>query len=398
MRFFAAASALAIIYFSYGFYLSQFELQILPPSLKNKPNPYLYDYRGVLNVHSDLSIGSGKPAEIVNEAKQAGLDFIFLTDLNNFQNPTPQEGNYNGTLVFSGNKYSFLDSYLIHYSPQKNKLGFSLGEAQTSIADLLTRRPNKGDDYLLILSQPHRWQGEIPQGLDGIEIINLKNMAQSAWMQSKINIILSLGLYVFNPRLSFLRLFNEASDEISQFDSTSLKRKFLAFGNPEASARAIPFGDFIIRFPSYGRAFETVSNHVLLKSELTGNFVGDKQKIFSALKEGHFYIAIDLLADPRGFSAVIHEGQKIHLMGSSLKWKKGQSIEVKLPGRPSCFFEIVLYKDGGRFETSNQEEAIFPLKEPGIYRVQVRVSPYLPLPDAKKWITWIYTNPFYVTP
>ncbi|NUN04524.1 MAG: hypothetical protein HUU57_02070 [Bdellovibrio sp.] len=46
----------------------------------------------------------------------------------------------------------------------------------------------------------------------------------------------------------------------------------------------------------------------------------------------------------------------------------------------------------------NDPETSFPITQPGTYRVQVRVSPLMPLPDAKKWITWIYTNPFFVTP
>jgi hypothetical protein len=37
------------------------------------------------------------------------------------------------------------------------------------------------------------------------------------------------------------------------------------------------------------------------------------------------------------------------------------------------------------------------ITERGLYRVHVRVSPFFPIPDAKKWMTWIMTNPFNVT-
>ncbi len=32
----------------------------------------------------------------------------------------------------------------------------------------------------------------------------------------------------------------------------------------------------------------------------------------------------------------------------------------------------------------------------GVYRVIARVFPTLTLPDGQRWITWIYSNPFYV--
>jgi hypothetical protein len=71
-------------------------------------------------------------------------------------------------------------------------------------------------------------------------------------------------------------------------------------------------------------------------------------------------------------------------------------MKIRLPQTPNYFFETVVYRNGARFETVNQSEAEIEINQPGVYRVQVRVSPYFPLPDATKWITWIYTNPFYV--
>jgi hypothetical protein len=41
-------------------------------------------------------------------------------------------------------------------------------------------------------------------------------------------------------------------------------------------------------------------------------------------------------------------------------------------------------------------EIDYAITTPGVYRLEVRVIPLLPLPDAKKWIGWIYTNPFFV--
>ncbi|MNT28708.1 hypothetical protein D3C72_1644140 [compost metagenome] len=142
-----------------------------------------------------------------------------------------------------------------------------------------------------------------------------------------------------------------------------------------------------------------MSNHILLRSELTGNFANDRQKVFTALKNGNFYLALDILGDTKGFSAAMEDAAgKSYLIGSDVKHSKELRLTVKLPAKPKDFFEIVIYRNGERYSGSNDANFSMEIKEPGTYRVQVRVSPMLPLPDAKKWITWIYTNPFYVTP
>ncbi|MGE0527691.1 MAG: hypothetical protein AB7P49_11555, partial [Bdellovibrionales bacterium] len=69
-----------------------------------------------------------------------------------------------------------------------------------------------------------------------------------------------------------------------------------------------------------------------------------------------------------------------------------------LPQKPDVPFDVIIYRDGLRVMTSNSQLTQYYLNTPGVYRVMVRVIPTLPLPDGKKWIPWIYTNPFYVEP
>lgn len=399
-RLLVLLSSILIVYFVYGFYLSQYFPSIIKPTLKRESSSQFFDYKGAINVHSNLSIGSSPWQQIVFSARQAGLDFIFFTDLNLFDSSDIKEGYHGSTLVFGGAKYSYLDSRLVYYSLANKELGFSLGDAQISLSDLLSQDNKEKRDNFLYLAHPFKsgftWSGEIPPGLDGVEVINIKSQAQSAWQNSPLSVIWSLLTYPFNPRLAFLRLFIEPTEEWDLFDHNSLKRKFIAYAGSEASARAIPLPRYPIRFPSYFRHFEFLSNHVLLKSELTGKFQGDKQKIFSALKNGQFYLALDILGDPKGFICQIEHEGKVFAIGSEAKFTQGMLLQVALPEEPKDFYEIVIYKDGIRRKVYNQQVAYYEIEGPGVYRVQVRVSPYLPLPDAKRWITWIYTNAFYL--
>ncbi|WP_413559131.1 hypothetical protein [Bdellovibrio sp. HCB209] len=402
MKTLVALSFLVVTYFLYGFYLNQFDTSIVPRQLTAAHNSDYYDYKGVLNVHTDLTAGSASPSFVVTSAKLANLDFLIFTDLNLFNMPTSFESYHGNLMVMSAGKYSYLDSRLIYYSLVQDSIGNNLGDAQVKLSDLLSQKTGANKDSLTILAHPYKagysWNGEIPSGLDGFELWNLKSLSNRAWYESKLSTIWSLLLYPFNPRLSFLRLYTEPTDEIALLDKVSQERKIVVYAGSEASARAIPLANYFIRFPSYKRSFEIMSNHVLLKSELTGSFNGDRAKIFNALKQGNFYLAMDILGDPKGFIATIDDDKQSYLMGSEIKLKKGMRLKVNLPTTPKDFFEIVIYKDGESVARINQPTAVFSIDKPGVYRVQVRVTSMLPLPDAKKWFTWIYTNPFYVTP
>ena len=403
MKVLVAISFLLVTYFMYGFYINQYDVSVVPPQITREHSRLLNDYKGVLNVHTDLSSGSSPASFVIASAKLANLDFLMFTDLNIFNMPTTFESYHGNLLVFSAGKYSYLDSRLIYYSLNQESIGNNLGDAQVKLADLLSQKTGASKDTLTILTHPYKagysWSGEIPTGLDGFELLNMKSLLNRAWEESKMSMFWSLAIYPFNPRLAFLRLYTEPTDEIALLNKLSQQRRIVVYAGTEASARVIPLANYFVRFPSYKRSFEFMSNHVLLKSELTGSFNGDRAKIFNALKNGNFYLSLDMLGDPKGFTATLEEdNNKSHLMGSEVKFTKNMALKVSLPVKPRDFFEIVIYKNGEVAARLNEPEVVWPVKEPGVYRVHVRVSPMLPLPDAKKWITWIYTNPFFVKP
>lgn len=402
IKFIISMTFLLISYFVYGFYISTYEISVIPQKLKRETPSTYFDYRGVINVHSDISIGSSSPQQIATAAKQAGIDFVILTDLNAFEENVHNDSYSQNVLFLTGGKYSYLDSRLIFYSPNKDVIGKNLGEAQIRFADMLTQSEGGGKDTLSILAHPYRlgftWNGDLPPGLDGMEVINVKSMSVQAWQASKASVIWSFLIYPFNPDFSLARLFLEPSEELALFDKTTQQRKLIAFAGAEASARAIPLANYLVKFPSYQRNFEIATNHVLLQSELTGNLNSDRQKILTALKKGQFYLAFDALGDPKGFVATIEDRGRSIMMGSQVRLSKGMSLNVHVPGPPKNFFEIVVYKNGERIRTINDPEVSMPITEPGVYRVQVRIAVSMPLPDANRWISWVYSNPFYVTP
>lgn len=401
MKFIISLSVLLIFYFVYGFYISQYEISVLPQKLKRDNAFDYYDYKGLINVHSDFSIGSSSPTQIAAAAKAAGLDFLVLTDLNAFEENVLNDSYLRGVLFLNGGKYSYLDSRLIFYSPNKELIGNNLGEAQIRMADMLTQKGGANPESMLVLAHPYKlgftWAGDIPPSIDGIEVINIKSMSVQAWQLSKASVLWSALIYPFNQGFALARLFLEPTEELNLFDRTSQAQNVVAFAGAEASSRAFPIANYLVRFPSYQRNFEIVSNHVLLTSELTGNFTSDRNKIFGALKKGQFYMAFDALGDSKGFVTTLEDKGRTFMMGSTQKLSKTLTLNVKLPGVPKYFYEMIVYKNGERYRTYNEPEISMPVTEPGVYRVQVRVAISMPLPDANRWVTWIYANPFYVT-
>lgn len=398
-RVLATIAFLLICFFSYGFYISQFDLDFTPRTVKT--SDFYYDYKLTMNIHTNLSIGSEPLSVVLSEAKQAQNKFIMITDLNP-QIKSPDDSYLQNVGVLQGAKYGYKDSRLIYYSTKEKNLGLKQGESQLILSDLLSEKASKNPDSLVILAHPFKvgfsWIGDIPDGLDGIEIANLKSMSQQAWNYSKISTIWSILLYPFNPKLALMRIFQEPTEELMLFDQNSQKRKLVAFQGAEASARAVPLADWLIKFPSYEKVLSIASNHLLLTSELTGKMSQDKVKILSALKSGQFYICFDALGDPKGFEAYLLDTpkQKRYSMGQETKINKDLQFYFKLPTEPTSFYEVVLFKNGERIDTLNTFEGVFPVQGPGTYRIQVRISPRFPLPDAIKWLTWIYTNNFYL--
>lgn len=375
----------------YGFYISQFEFRVIPPAVRSEEQvAFLYDYKIAFDVYSNLSSGSGNVLTIAEEAKKARLNFVLISDTNSYYDLDTDKylsdvGMLSGAKVVAGKRQ------FIYYSPT-NKSFFKKGPKDfSSDSEALIIESHK-------INEPYELSSLSEANFDGLEVLNFKSIAQKSWKESRLSTIWSILYYPFNPRLALTRLYKEPSAEIAIFDQLSQLKKVSFFVGAEATARAIPFADWLIKFPSYEMTFNIASQHVFLTSELTGDIANDTQKVLAALKRGHSYVAFDALGDPTGFETYITESRKKIFTGEDITYTKNLRLYYKLPAEPIPFYEVVLYKNGQRIDHLNTFEGLFSIDSPGVYRLQVRLSPTFPLPDATKWITWIYTNNFYVNP
>lgn len=384
----------------YGLSLSFVHIPVIEESLEPVAAPGVYDYRGAINVHTQLNQGSGDIQEIAKAGLDSGLDYVMLSDLNTF-GTDPVPGSYHRQLLmFGASQVSYLDSRILLLDISKSRQLESLGQAQTMLADLLSQSGDEEAKDLIVLSHPFnpdmRFIQQAPSGLDGIEVLNLKSVWENAWAKSKASFFWSLLIYPFNSHLALLRLYQTPEQEIQMWDQLSAKKHAVGLVGAEATARAGPIGDLYVKFPSYQTFFSLASNHVLLSSELTGEAEADIRKIGRALSLGQFYFSLDVLGNPKGFNAYLNSHDKVFPMGSKVKYRAGLKLNVKLPRKPAAPFEISIFKDGQHLMSVNSPEATYDLQGPGVYRVVVRVVRTFTIFDGQKWVDWIYTNPFYV--
>lgn len=400
-RIYKIPGFLLLTYLVYGVIISIVDVRVLTSDLGLGPSYGQYDYKGVVNVHSEMSSGSGSIADIVKAAQETSLDFIIINDLNVFDKPKEHEGYYNDLMVLVDAEYGYLNSRLLNFGSNVKWEMTGPGDSQVMFTDILNRKEKDPKEGLFFVAHPfkkdYEWSGEIPPGLDGLEVINLKKIWQHSWLYQRASFLWTILIYPFNPRLAMIRLFEYPSQELNLWDQVSKTRKFTGIAGSDAEAKIKLFDAVNVQFPSYPTLFSIVSNHVLLNSELTGQFARDQEKILRALKLGQFYLSLDLLANPKGFVAVLKTANhQVHPMGTEIKIEKGQKIFVQIPKRPLVPFEIALYRDGEKVMAANETSAEYAVDKPGVYRVMVRVIPTFPIPDGKRWIPWIFSNPFYI--
>ena len=390
-KIFSVIAFFLIVFFTYGFYLSQFQFDFVgrkPPAMS-----LYYSYQINQNIHSNMSLGSGSIPEILEDAQKIQNDFLMITDLN-YKIDLEHDRYMDRVGILFASKFLSEFGRYIFYS-NTSKTAKSVNDEMTDFF-----QTNKKTSLIF---QAHPLDKEYDeeflkkQNLNGIEVINLKKMTQQSWDTNRISTIWSLMFYPFNPKLALIRLFNEPNKELETFDHISQLKKFVMYLGSEASARAIPFADWLVRFPSYERTLGIASQHFVLDSELTGNIDKDAKEIQTALSNGNFFLAFDALGNASGFEAYVtqEENNKFYKICEEIPFQKNLKLNFHFP-EPNVFYEIILYKDGKRKDHFNTFTGWFNIKEPGVYRIEVRLSARLPFPDVNKWIGWIYTNNFTV--
>jgi hypothetical protein len=343
----------------------------------------MFEYTGVLHLHSVFSDGTGEVPDIAKFANEVGLDFVILTDHNTLR------ALHEGYEKWYGNAL-FLVGVEINDKENKNHyLAFGIDDAFS------TRLPAK--DYVRkvkeaggvgFLAHPHEkrthmkehppfpWTDWDIKEFDGIEIWN----HMSEWMEN---------LTEENKYRSFLHplrtIESPPKETLEIWDKLNLERKVTAIGGVDAHAHKYNLLGFMeVEIFPYKVLFKSIHTHVLLDEEIkkgTSQKSINKAKwlIYNAMKEGRSFIANDYHGESKGFRFYAEHRNKLYTMGDTFSANGEIALKVLLPGLEG---QIRLIRNGNVIETAQGVNAEFIVNKKGAYRVEV----------FRKESAWIYSN------
>jgi len=356
-------------------------------------NEYV-DYKGVMHVHSFLGGHStGTFAELIAAAKTNQLDFVIMTEhpQANFDTAAMTlNGMHDGVLFVNGNEVATASGDRLLLIPgTSNSANAATRDTQEIIDD---QRRNGGLSFVAYPSESQRWQSTTA---DGVEIYNLFTNAR----QIKPVVMFFDGLWSYRSYadLLFANFFSRPDQNLLRWDAAMREspRGLVAIAGNDAHANVgASLNDASgkqllgMKLDPYEISFRVVRTHVLLKRDepLT------RERLMTALAEGHCYVSFDIFADPTGFSFTAEDNQSTPaIMGGS----RGFLGQVRLTVSAPLPCRFVLYRDGNRIEEKLGTAAEFMAQQPGTYRVEAYLQS-LPAPVAGQ--PWIISNPIYLVP
>ncbi len=346
----------------------------VPPSTAQRP------FRlGALHVHSHFSHdGGGTIPEIAAGAKQAGLDFVVVTDHDNMgAKRAGQEANYDGVDVFVAMEASTPAGHLLTFFPTQ----LMESRSDQALVDLswshLLGTGSAADLFVAVahpsnLKRPWDRLDRIPEG---VEIVNFDSAWQREFYDSSLSFAATLALFPANVFLAVARFTEVYKKDFVAWDSlNSMSSGHFGFLGHDAHAKLILRKDFSVRWPDYGEVFKIASNLVFLPpGPPPEDFEARRNALFQAVRQGHMAVAYPYLYPVDGADWAYECGSEgIARSGESAKFADGCAFLVKLPGGFPYKAVVRLWKDGNlESETTIAGTARLPATTPGVYRVEI---------------------------
>lgn len=325
-----------------------------------------YSSVGAIHIHSVYSDGTGDVDSISKAAKNAGLDWIIITDHNSFE---IEEGIYNGVYVIKGEEISPKDEnhYLAlginkYIQPNENakhnieavKLNGGFGFAA---------HPNESD-CRRNSHRPIKWTNKniIP---DGVEIWNWF----SEWADN-LN-----DRNIFTLACAFLcknKLVKSAnSNVLFWWDNLNNVSEKIVPAIGGIDAHALKIKDYIIPvtiFP-YESMFKTIVNVVTSDEEFKTDFFARKEQILEALKSGRNLIINRAVSKEIPDINVSNKNQAV-TSGESLSLDNETFLNVQTKKKSS----IKIFHNGIEIKSVISNGIKMLLNEVGKYRVEIKLG------------------------
>ena len=330
------------------------------------PTPY-HDYKGILHVHSHYSSSAtGSFEEIADAAREAGANFVVMTDHNTLAPlRDKKEGLYGSVLVLVGTEVT--DNEGGHIELLGVDQDTDLKKSSNEILDEVGKQ--EGAAFVCHADFPRSpWTDRpLTSRLTGMEIYNLGVMIMEQ------NLFWTGMKSVFYPRKYFIRsLLKRPDGLLAEWDKILEKQNFVGVAGADAHARFRVLG---MPVDSYSMMFKIVQTHVLARDFSEGSLV-------EAFRKGHSYVGFDAVKPVGNFLFMADTSKKRAVMGDRIKYRDDLKLRVFLPEEA----EIRVLKDGKLWMSATGKDWSATAEGKGVYRVEV----------YDKGKLWILSNPIYV--
>ncbi len=336
------------------------------------PDDGYRDVTGVIHIHTTYSHDAqGRFEDVVRVANAQGLDYCIVTDHNTLQALRDgKQGWHGAVLALIGEEISTQSGHYLALNVHEEIDRTSKTTQQ--IIDEVNRQGGLG-----FIAHPYykhsRWRDWTVHGFTGIEGYNV---AHDTLDENKLR--LALWTLTVPAEPFYFSILDRPYDPLSAWDHLIAQHgRVVGIGSSDAHE----FHVLGIKFAPYEDMFQLARTNLLVptSSTLTDALVYD------ALRQGHAYFSIDLVASARGFRFDAHKGQRIlGVMGDEVRFTEGLELIAVLPAAA----QLALYKDGAQIATAIGQSWNIPITEPGVYRLEA----------ARNNKPWLFSNPIYVRP
>jgi hypothetical protein len=343
----------------------------------------MHDLACVVHLHSTYSDGTGTVEDIVRAARRAEVDVVLLTDHDTLgAKHDGEEGWHGPVLLLVGEEVSprgrdhylafGIDAHIRHSGRTAAEIcqavrdagGFGFAAHPWSRGSERFRRPGMAFTDI--------------ETADGLELWSFAT--DTAERLPSVRAALS---FMAAPG----RTLDHPPDEnLRAWEGLCARRRTPMIGGLDAHQFGKRVGPFVpVRLMSYRRSFAQLRTHVLCEEPPSGKLERDREQVYSALREGRSYIAVDALSPARGFRFWA-EGSGGDLPLGAEAPAGRFSLHAVLPA-PA---HLRLLRDGEEIAAREAPAIVCDVDEPGVYRVEARLE------RQGRPRTWVLSNPIYL--
>jgi hypothetical protein len=332
-----------------------------PAVTATETQPALYDYRGLIHVHSEFSHDStGTLPQLLEAANGAGADFVCITDHGSMESRAWQ-GMHDEVLLIGAMEVSLSEGHILaldleHEVPKGPDPGSWMQEVTAAGGFLAVAHPE---------CRKKPWEAwDLAPQITHMEVVNV-----AADLGHRIpSLILSFPYLLVWPFGALRAQLGRPVAALSRWDELHRSQALVGLGSVDAHFRWY--------IPS-GTVCKLVSTHVFAPAL-------SAESVLDALRRGHCYIAYEGYGSTLGFDFFAFAAGERHLMGSTLSAEQpvlSLTVNVPEPAR------VDLYRDGELLLSWDQQDSrTLPVVQQGTYRVEVFRGDDL----------WILSNPIYI--